>query len=70
MADIYMHSKLAEEVINKIDYDFNKKIVFLGAQGPDPLYYNFFSKNYKEYRKYADLMHREDTDKFFINMIE
>jgi len=70
MADIYMHSKLAEEVIKKIDYDFNKKIVFLGAQGPDPLYYNFFSKEHPEYRKYADLMHRKDTDKFFINMVE
>ncbi len=69
MADIYMHSKLAEEVINKIDYDFNKKIVFLAAQGPDPLYYNYFSKNYNEYRKYANLMHNKDTDKFFINMI-
>jgi len=70
MADIYMHSKHAEKVISKIDYDFNKKIVFLGAQGPDPLYYNSFSKDYYEYRKYANLMHRKDTDKFFINMIE
>ncbi|MCK5387671.1 MAG: zinc dependent phospholipase C family protein [Candidatus Izimaplasma sp.] len=69
MADIYMHSKLAEKVINKIDYNFNRKIVFLAAQGPDPLYYNFFSKNHPEYRKYANLMHRKDTDKFFINMV-
>jgi len=70
MADIYMHSKLAEEVINKIDYDFNEKIVFLGAQGPDPLYYNHFSKEYNEYRKYADKMHDTTTDKLFLNMIE
>ncbi len=70
MADIYMHSKLAEEVTNKIDYNFNKKILFMAAQGPDPLYYNFFSKDYTEYRKYADLMHNKDTDKFFINMID
>ncbi len=69
MADIYMHSKLAEEVISKIDYEFNEKIVYMSAQGPDPLYYNFFSKDFKEYRKYADKMHREDTAKFFINMI-
>lgn len=70
MADIYMHSKLAEEVINEIDYDIDKKIVFLAAQGPDPLYYHVFSKDYKEYKKYADLMHRKDTDKFFFNMIK
>ena len=70
MADIYMHSKFAEEVINEIEYDFDKKIVFLAAQGPDPLYYHFFSKDYKEYKKYADLMHRKDTDKFFFNMIK
>lgn len=70
MADIYMHSKIAEEVTSKIDYDFNQKIVFMAAQGPDLLYYNFFSKKHKEYRKCADEMHRKDTDKFFINMVE
>ncbi len=70
MADVYMHSKMAEEVIKKIDYDFNKKIVFLGAQGPDPLYYNSFSKDFHKYRKVANQMHRNDTDKFFFNMID
>ncbi len=70
MADIYMHSKLAEEVVSKIDYDFDKKIVFLAAQGPDPMYYNFFGKDQKEYRRCADEIHRKDTDKFFINMVE
>ncbi len=70
MADIYMHTKLAEQVISKINYDFNEKIVFLAAQGPDPLYYNFFSKDFLEYRRYADLMHNKDTDKFFFNMID
>jgi len=70
MADIYMHTRLAKQVIKNLDYDFNEKIVFLAAQGPDPLYYNFFSKEYSEYRKYADLMHNKDTDKFFFNMID
>lgn len=68
MADIYLHSKLAKEVIRGIDYDFNKKIVANAAQGPDPLYYNFFSKDAKEYRKYADLMHDKDTALLFKNM--
>jgi len=70
MADIYMHSKIAEEVTNKIDYDFDKKIVFLAAQGPDPMYYNVFSKDHAEYRRLADEVHRKDTDKFLINMVE
>ncbi len=70
MADIYMHSKLAEEVIKNIDYNFNQKIVFLAAQGPDPFYYNFFSKDHEEYCYYADRMHDTTTDKLFINMIE
>lgn len=70
MADIYMHSKLAEEVASKIDYNFKQNILFLGAQGPDPLYYNFFNKTHKDYRKCANKMHREDTNKFFVNMIE
>jgi hypothetical protein len=69
MADIYLHSRLAQEVIKKIKYDFNEKLVYNAAQGPDPLYYNFFSKNHKEYRKYANLMHNKDTDKLFINMV-
>lgn len=68
MADIYLHSRLAEEVINKIDYKFNKKIVFTAAQGPDPLYYNFFSNEAKEYRKYANFMHDKDTGLLFKNM--
>jgi len=70
MADIYMHSKLALEVTSKLDYKFNEKIVFLGAQGPDPFYYNSFSKEYKDYCFYADRMHDTTTDKLFINMIE
>ena len=62
MADIYMHSRMAKDVIKNIEYAFNKKIVSNAAQGPDPLYYNFFSKEHPEYRKYADAMHRKDTD--------
>lgn len=69
MADIYMHSRIAEEVIKNIDYEFNKKIVINAAQGPDPLYYNFFSKENGEYVKCANLMHRQDTDLLFINMV-
>lgn len=69
MADIYMHSRMAEVVVKDIDYDFDQKVLFHGAQGPDPLYYNFFSDEHTEYRKYADLMHNSKTDLLFKNMI-
>ena len=59
---------MAEEVIRDIEYNFNKKIVFNASQGPDPLYYNFFSKEHTEYRKYADIMHRNDTGLLLKNM--
>jgi len=48
---------------------FNEKLVLNSAQGPDPLYYNFFSKERKEYRKYANLMHNKDTDLMFKNLV-
>jgi len=70
MADIYLHSRLSEEVIKELPYDFNQKIVFLGAQGPDPLYYNAMSKDHKIYRFYADRMHDTDTQQLFLRMIE
>ena len=70
MADIYLHSRLSEEVIKKLTYDFDKGLVYLGAQGPDPLYYNFFSKEAGEYRKYANLMHDKDTGLLFKNMTD
>ena len=69
MADIYLHSRLAEEVIKELDYEFDKKLVFMGAQGPDPLYYNMQSKEHKDYRYYADRMHDTNTKNLFKNMI-
>ena len=68
MADIYLHSRLAEAVIKNIDYKFNEKIVFNAAQGPDPFYYNFFSEEAGLYRKYANLMHDKDTYLLLKNM--
>ena len=68
MADIYMHSRMAKDVIKEMDYEFNENIVFNAAQGPDPLYYNFFSKENAEYSKYANLMHRKDTRQLLTNM--
>ena len=70
MADIYLHSILAESVIKELDYDFNKNLVFLGAQGPDPMYYKVSGKNSSNFRYYADRMHDTDTQNLFIHMLE
>ncbi len=68
MADIYMHSRLAEEVIKHLDDTLDEKLVFLGAQGPDPLYYNPMAKDGSEYRFYADRMHDTNTQMLLSNM--
>lgn len=69
MADVYLHSRLAEDVLKELDVSLNKNIVFTGAQGPDPLYYNVFSDYSSKDRYHADRMHDTDTRKMFINMI-
>jgi hypothetical protein len=69
MADVYLHSRLAEEVTKELEFDFHIPLLFMGAQGPDPMYYNAFSKDRREYRYYADRMHDTDTRKLFLSMI-
>lgn len=69
MADIYSHSKLAKEVVNKLEKSVDYNNLFLGAQGPDPFYYNFFSSEHSEYRSLADLMHNKDTRKTLTGMV-
>lgn len=70
MADIYLHTKLANEVIQTLEYTFDSSLVFLGAQGPDPLYYMQLHKDAKEYRYYADRMHDTNTRGLFRSMVE
>lgn len=69
MADIYLHSKLSEEVVSHLSNDIDLKTVFLGAQGPDPLYYVFFGKDASDYRYYADRMHDTNTRMLLSNMV-
>ena len=69
MADIYMHSRLAEDVVKDLKKDIDIDITFLGAQGPDPLYYNMFDKDYKRQRGFADDIHRYNTRDFMSNMV-
>ena len=69
MADIYLHSKLSEVVIKELKRPLNQNLVFIGAQGPDPMYYNVSKKDGKESRYYADRMHDTNTRLLFKNMV-
>ena len=69
MADIYLHSKLSEAVMKDIKQPLNQKILFVGAQGPDPMYYNLSKEAGKEYRYFADRMHDTNTKLFFKSMV-
>jgi len=68
MADIYLHARLAEEVMKDIDISLKKDLVYLGAQGPDPLYYQATGDNAKDYKYLADRIHDTDTQTFLIEM--
>lgn len=70
MPDLYSHTEVAKKVISKIDYDFNKDLVYVAAQGPDPMYYNVFNKESKEYRYYADRMHDTNTGMLLTHMTQ
>lgn len=69
MADIYLHSKLSEVVCKEIKQPLNQNLVFIGAQGPDPLYYNVSKKDGSESRYYADRMHDTNTRLLFTHMV-
>ena len=64
MADLYMHSRLTEELIKELPSDIDTNIAFLGSQGPDPLYYKSESK----YHDIANNIHRYNTRSFFSTM--
>lgn len=69
MADLYLHSKLAEQVIKELPHPLNQQIVFIGAQGPDPLYYNVSKKIRQDSKYCADRVHDTNTRLFFKNMV-
>lgn len=70
MADIYMHSRLTEDLIARLDRDIDRDVAFLGAQGPDPMYYAVMHKQGKQYRYYADRMHDTDTQGLLVGFVE
>ncbi|QMS85875.1 zinc dependent phospholipase C family protein [Candidatus Xianfuyuplasma coldseepsis] len=71
MADVYMHSRLTEDVMKQLETtNVDRQIAFLGAQNSDPMYYATWHKSAKEYRMYADRMHDTDTQGLMIHMTE
>lgn len=68
MADLYLHARLSEEVLKELDFNVEKNMVLMGAQGPDPLYYKV-GKNGTEYRNLANAMHDKNTQMLFKNMV-
>ena len=69
MPDLYMHSRVCEDVIKELKEDINEQIAFVGAQGPDPLYYAVLSKQSGTFRMYADRMHDTDTKTYLKEMV-
>lgn len=71
MADVYMHSRMTEDLIKRRNStNVNREIAFLGAQNSDPMYYATLHKSAKQYRWYADRMHDTDTRGLMIHMTQ
>lgn len=75
MADFLTHIILADEVLKKIesrriyeDISKNPSLYFLGAQGPDPLFfYDFFTrKSNSSIKGLGEIMHRQETGAFLL----
>ncbi len=69
MADIYMHERLAEKVIKARGLQAFSKEIKLGSQGPDPLYYLVFSKDFKAAREVGDRLHDTRVNVLFKQLI-
>lgn len=69
MPDIYMHSKMALEVSKEFTSEIDYDVLTLASQGPDPLYFNVFSKQNRQIcYEYADHFHETDTKDLMIKL--
>jgi hypothetical protein len=66
MADVYMHSRVTEEIVKELESDIDLDVAFLGSQGPDSMYYT----GGQTYRDIADDIHRNNTRAFFKTMVD
>ncbi len=69
MADFYMHHLFALDVSGSIKRPLDQDLVLIGAQGPDPFYFNVFEKTGASSRVLADAMHEKKIDKMLSFMI-
>lgn len=68
MPDLYAHIEFSKRMMNESPHNFNKELVQVASQGPDPLYFHVFGKGTEEYRFYADRMHDTNTRMLLSNM--
>ncbi len=72
MPDFLTHCLFAEDVLEVLPFSWkqrtakNKRMLFLGAQGPDPFFYRGagFWQNDRGYTRVANRLHTERTDAF------
>lgn len=57
MADIYLHYKLAKEVLTQEGYAYEPEAFITGAQGPDPYYYHVLGSLSQRARFIGDRLH-------------
>ncbi len=68
MADIYMHERLAKEVMKARKITEHTALFLLGSQGPDPFYYVVFSEDFKPAREIGDRLHDTNINRLLTRM--
>jgi len=69
MADLYMHVMLSEELMKASSIPINPGLVKMGAQGPDPYYFNWLSSFHTQSTQLADDMHDSKINHMLIAML-
>lgn len=70
MADFYMHALLAEDICRTSALKLNQGLVKMGAQGPDPYYFNALNIHKIQSLGLADDMHDHRINDMLISMLE
>ena len=70
MPDLYSHITFVNKEMADYDYDFNQALTRVASQGPDPMYFNVFTKERTTYIYYADRMHDTNTRMLLSNMVK
>jgi hypothetical protein len=70
MADFYMHAMLADDVARTSKLKLNTSLVKMGAQGPDPYYFNALNIHKIQSLGLADDMHDHRINDMLMTMLE